>query len=314
MQAVKDKGIIQQYKYSIPCIHDRHRFSILPPRPDNPQRIPRPHHPHHTKQALQTPRPRRRRRTINLLRLLRLPITQLNDLNPLPPRKVQKVAHHLQPLALVDPQPPAHGFGREAAVADGQVDRAAGFGSLEDGLQDGDGRGEVVDRHDARARVQELVVGSADGVGGAQSGRHVFWIGVEIDEEAAVVEEAVGVELGFVHAHAGDSEGGGRILVLVSCGGALDGGRVVADPGRAEVEDAAFGWEGGGVVGSERSDCRVVDVGYEARRAVEVGVGGGVLSGEVGRVVGPLCVAGGVRCYAVRLVVGGSHVGYFGGC
>jgi hypothetical protein len=25
-------------------------------------------------------------------------------------------------------------------------------------------------------------------------------------------------------------------------------------------------------------------------------------------------VAGGVRCYAVRLVVGGSHVGYFGGC
>lgn len=55
----------------------------------------------------------------------------------------------------------------------------------------------------------------------------------------------------------------------------------MADPRGAEVEDAAFGREHGGVVVPQRSDCCVVDVGYEARGAVEGWVWVGVLAGEV---------------------------------
>lgn len=57
----------------------------------------------------------------------------------------------------------------------------------------------------------------------------------------------------------------------------------------------------------EGGDCGVVDVGYEARGGVEVVVGGGVLSCEVGGGVGPGGVAGGVEGCFVRLVVVGRH-------
>lgn len=74
----------------------------------------------------------------------------------------------------------------------------------------------------------------------------------------------------------------------------------MADPGAAEVEDAAAGREGLGVVGFEKGDGVVVDVRDVARGGVEGGVRGGVGAGEVGGGVGPGGVAG---------VVGGGGEG-----
>lgn len=97
---------------------------------------------------------------------------------------------------------------------------------------------------------------------------------VQIHEQAACVQDFVRLQLGGVHPHSCDLE----ISLL---GRLLDRGRVVADPRGAEVEDAAFGREHGGVVVPQRNDCCVVDVGYEARGAVEGWVWVGVLAGEV---------------------------------
>jgi len=83
-------------------------------------------------------------------------------------------------------------------------------------------------------------------------------------------------------------------------GGGFKGGREVADPRAAEVEDAAGLGEGLGVVGLQQADGVVVDVRDVARGGVEGGVGGGVGAGEVGGGVGPGGVAG---------VVGGGGEG-----
>jgi len=55
----------------------------------------------------------------------------------------------------------------------------------------------------------------------------------------------------------------------------------VRHPAAAEIEDPSLSGENGVVVGAESGYGRVVDVGYEARGAVERGVWGWVLAGEV---------------------------------
>ncbi|KAK7966384.1 uncharacterized protein PG986_000661 [Apiospora aurea] len=71
---------------------------------------------------------------------------------------MQIVTNHLQPLLFADLQPSGNGLGREAAVADGEVNGAAVLGDVSQAPEHLDRVDEVIDRYDQSAGVELIIL------------------------------------------------------------------------------------------------------------------------------------------------------------